>query len=152
FKIASTSRALASWNDKSMWPTRIALFVVLSIILLPCCFFIRRFGDRKGLASFPRRDGWRAVEPVLALRCEEVDVDRIFRTDELVRRVRRDHENRTGRHHKLLALRVDLAAPFGDPGDLFVGMMVQREFSTFLHRPFDEGRLRAAQILALNQR
>jgi hypothetical protein len=75
----------------------------------------------------PRSGGWRTINPVLALGREEIDVDRVFGADELVWRVRRDDENHPCRHHKLPALRGDLASALGNPGGLLIGVVVQRE-------------------------
>lgn len=39
-----------------------------------------------------------------------------------------------------------------DPSNLFIAVVMEWKYAAFLHRPFYEGRLRAAQILPLYQR
>src|ERR1700733_10738824 len=64
------------------------------------------------------RSGRRAVDPVLTLRREEIDVNRILGADEFMWCVRRYDQGHPSRHDKLLALRVDLASAFGNPRSL----------------------------------
>jgi hypothetical protein len=98
------------------------------------------------------RSGRRAVDPVLTLRREEIDVDRILGADEFMRCVRWYDQNHPSRHYKLLALRVDLASPFGNPRSLLVGVVVQREHPAFLHSPLYECGLRPVERLPLDER
>ena len=98
------------------------------------------------------RSGRRAVDPVLTLRREEIDVDRILGADEFMWCVRRYDQDHPSRHDKLLALRVDLASAFGNPRSLLVGVVVQREHSAFLHSPLYECGLRPVEHLPLDER
>src|SRR6185369_8396429 len=65
----------------------------------------------RGDGSSSRRYGRCAIEPVLVLRREEIDIDCVLGTNELVRRIRRYDQNSASRHHELSALGVNLAAP-----------------------------------------
>src|SRR5579863_4781944 len=68
----------------------------------------------------------RSVDPILPLRRENIDVDRIFEKMKFVRHVGRDDHKTASAKQIFLALRINFAGTFGDPGDLLVGVMMQR--------------------------
>jgi hypothetical protein len=68
----------------------------------------------------------RPVHPVLPLRREEINIDRILGEPELVRNVGRDDHDVAGVHHIFLALRINVRFSLSNPRDLLVGVVMQR--------------------------
>src|SRR6202047_2861950 len=101
---------------------------------------------------FLREVVYRPVHPVLPLRREDINIDRILGEPELMRNVGRDDHDVAGVHHVFLALRINFRFSLSNPRDLLVGVVMQGHHGALFHDPFCESGLRAVQILPLNQR
>ena len=63
---------------------------------------------------------------------------------------RKDHDI-AGPEKIFSPLRIDFGLALGDPGDLLVGMVMQRHGRALLRSPFHQSRMRAGEILPLQQ-